>query len=93
MATFTGKKSMASGENSQSNPQNDVKNSNTEDAIESEQKISEVVTTSQLKDLIKEAINDQVNSVIQPSYTYAKPYSPRIDHLRMPKNYQSPKFQ
>ena len=84
---------MASGENSQSNPQNDVKNSNIEDAMESEQKISEVVTTSQLKDLIKEAIKDQVDSITQPSYTYAKPYSPRIDHLRMPKNYQPPKFQ
>ena len=61
--------------------------------MESEQKISEVVTTSQLKDLIKEAIKDQVDSITQPSYTYAKPYSPRINRLRMLENYQPPKFQ
>ena len=36
MATFTGKKSIDSSENNQSNPQNDVKNSNIEDAIELE---------------------------------------------------------
>ena len=31
--------------------------------------------------------------MIQTSYTYAKPYSQRIDRLRMPRNYQPPKFQ
>ena len=52
-----------------------------------------MVTPNQLKELIKEAIKDQVESVIQPSYTYAKPYSQRIDRLRMPRSYQPPKFQ
>ena len=92
VATFTREKSMALGENSQSNLQNDAKNSNTEDAMKSKQMISEVGATSQLKDLIKESIKDQVDRVTQPSYIYAKPYSPRIDCLRMPENYQPPKF-
>ena len=61
--------------------------------IESQPKPNEMVTPNQLKELIKKAIKDQVESVIQPFYTYAKPYSQRIDHLRMPESYQPPKFQ
>jgi len=34
-----------------------------------------IFTTNQLKELIKEAITDQVESSIQPSYSYAKPYT------------------
>ncbi|XWS23356.1 hypothetical protein CRYUN_Cryun28dG0006300 [Craigia yunnanensis] len=56
-------------------------------AKDSQQTLSETVTTSQLKDLIKKAIKDQVDSVTQPSYIYAKPYSQRIDRLRMLENY------
>ena len=52
-----------------------------------------MVTPNQLKELIKKAIKDQVENVIQPSYTYAKPYSQRIDRLSMPTSYQPPKFQ
>ena len=33
------------------------------------------ITINQLKDLVKEAIKDQVESVTQPLYTYAKLYS------------------
>ena len=51
------------------------------------------INANQLKDLIKEAVKDQVESVTQPSYTYAKPYSKRINLMRMPTNYQPLKFQ
>uniref|UniRef100_A0A6N2MI02 Retrotransposon gag domain-containing protein n=1 Tax=Salix viminalis TaxID=40686 RepID=A0A6N2MI02_SALVM len=52
-----------------------------------------IFTTNQLKELIKEAITDQVESSIQPSYSYVKPYTQRIDLLKMPLSYQPPKFQ
>jgi hypothetical protein len=52
-----------------------------------------IFTMNQLKELIKEAITDQVESSVQPSYSYVKPYTQRIDLLRMPPNYQPPKFQ
>ncbi|KAL3587174.1 hypothetical protein D5086_014041 [Populus alba] len=52
-----------------------------------------IFTKNQLKELIKEAITDQVESSIQPSYSYAKPYTQRIDLLKMPLSYQPPKFQ
>ena len=37
--------------------------------------IDGIFTTNQLKELIKEAITNQVESLIQPSYSYAKPYT------------------
>ncbi|KAG5221971.1 ty3-gypsy retrotransposon protein [Salix suchowensis] len=49
-----------------------------------------IFTTNQLKELIKEAITDQVESSIQPSYSYVKPYTQRIDLLKMPLSYQPP---
>jgi hypothetical protein len=52
-----------------------------------------IFTMNQLKELIKEAITNQVESSVQPSYSYAKPYTQQIDLLRMPLNYQPPKFQ
>ncbi|KAF9661841.1 hypothetical protein SADUNF_Sadunf19G0110700 [Salix dunnii] len=52
-----------------------------------------IFTTNQLKELIKEAITDQVESSIQPLYSYVKPYTQRIDLLKMPLSYQPPKFQ
>jgi hypothetical protein len=52
-----------------------------------------IFTINQLKELIKEAIIDQVESSIQPSYSYAKPYTQRINMLKMPLSYQPPKFQ
>jgi hypothetical protein len=42
-----------------------------------------IFTMNQLKKLIKEAITDQVESSIQPSYFYVKPYTQRIDLLKM----------
>jgi hypothetical protein len=52
-----------------------------------------IFTMNQLKELVKEAITDQVESLVQPSYSCVKPYTQRIDLLRMPPNYQPPKFQ
>ncbi|XP_030964649.1 uncharacterized protein LOC115985896 [Quercus lobata] len=51
------------------------------------------ISPNQLKELIEEAIKDQVGGGSQLSIAYAKPYTQRIDLLRMPQNYQPPKFQ
>ena len=51
------------------------------------------ITVDQLKDLVKQAVKGQVESINQPSYTYAKLYSQRIDLMKMLANYQPPKFQ
>ena len=51
------------------------------------------ISPDQLTELIKEAIKDQVGGGSQASIAYAKPYTQRIDLLRMPQNYQPPKFQ
>ncbi|XP_023916594.1 uncharacterized protein LOC112028166 [Quercus suber] len=51
------------------------------------------ISSDQLKELIKEAIKDQVEGGSQSSIAYAKPYTQRIDLLRMPQNYRPPKFQ
>jgi hypothetical protein len=50
-----------------------------------------IFTTNQLKELIKEAITNQVKSSLQPSYSYVKPYNQIINLLRMPLviNHQS----
>jgi hypothetical protein len=37
--------------------------------------IDGIFTMNQLKELVKEAITDQVESSVQPSYSYAKPYT------------------
>jgi hypothetical protein len=54
---------------------------------------NDIFTTNQLKELIKEAIMDQVKSSVQPIYSYTKSYTQRINVLRMPLSYQPPKFQ
>ena len=51
------------------------------------------ISHDQLKELIKEAIKNQFGGGSQASIAYAKPYTQRIDLLRMPQNYQPPKFQ
>ena len=50
------------------------------------------ISPDQLKELIKEAIKDQVGGRSQASMAYSKPYTQRIDLLRMPQNYQPSKF-
>ena len=42
------------------------------------------ISLDRLKELIKEAIKDQVGDGSQSSIAYAKPYTQRIDLLRMP---------
>ena len=51
------------------------------------------ISSNQLKELIKEAIKDQVGGGSQSSTTYAKTYTQRIDLMRIPQNYQPSKFQ
>ena len=51
------------------------------------------ISFSQLKEFIKDAIKDQVGSGSQSSIGYVKPYTQRIDLMRMPTNYPPPKFQ
>ena len=55
--------------------------------------INNSISDAKLKELIKEVIKDQVETLAQFSYTYAKPYTQRIDMLKMPSYYQPPKFQ
>jgi hypothetical protein len=51
------------------------------------------ISSSQLKEFIKDAIKDQVGSGSQSSIGYVKPYTLRINLMRMPTNYPPPKFQ
>ena len=56
--------------------------------------VDKSISSDQLKELIKEAIKDQVGrGGSQSSIAYAKPYTQKIDLLRMPPNYQPSKFQ
>ena len=55
--------------------------------------INNSIYDAKLKELLKEVIKDQVKTPAQFSYTYAKPYTQRIDILKMPSNYRPPKFQ
>ena len=54
--------------------------------------IDDIFTTNQLKELIKKTIINQVESSVQPSYSYTTPYTQMTDLLKMPLNYQTPKF-
>ena len=74
IVTLTGKGSATLEQNLNPNLHEEKENS-TKAVIESQPKPNEMVIPNQLKELIKEAIKDQVESVIQPSYTYANPYS------------------
>ena len=74
ITTLTEKRSTTSMQNLNLNLHEKEENS-TKAVIESQPKPNEMVTPNQLKELIKEAIKDQVESVIEPSCTYAKPYS------------------
>jgi predicted RNase H-like nuclease (RuvC/YqgF family) len=49
-------------------------------------------TMNKLKELIKEAIMDQVERSVQPSYFYVKSYTQKINMLKMSLSYQPPKF-
>ncbi|KAA0055959.1 ty3-gypsy retrotransposon protein [Cucumis melo var. makuwa] len=51
------------------------------------------LSVQQLQDMIANSIRAQYGGPPQTTFTYSKPYTKRIDSLRMPLGYQPPKFQ
>ncbi|KAA0040518.1 ty3-gypsy retrotransposon protein [Cucumis melo var. makuwa] len=51
------------------------------------------LSVQQLQDMIVNSIRAQYGGPSQTSFMYSKPYTKRIDNLRMPLGYQPPKFQ
>lgn len=51
------------------------------------------LSVQQLQDMITSSIRAQYGGPSQTSFMYSKPYTKRIDNLRMPLGYQPPKFQ
>ncbi|XP_022143604.1 uncharacterized protein LOC111013462 [Momordica charantia] len=51
------------------------------------------LSVQQLQDMITNSIRAQYGGSSQNTILYSKPYSKRIDNLRMPVGYQPPKFQ
>ncbi|KAL0302097.1 UNVERIFIED_CONTAM: hypothetical protein Sangu_2501300 [Sesamum angustifolium] len=52
-----------------------------------------LIPVDQLKEFIKGTIKSKIEGSTKSSLTYSKPYTPRIDSLKMPMGYQPPKFQ
>ncbi|KAL0416789.1 UNVERIFIED_CONTAM: hypothetical protein Slati_3510800 [Sesamum latifolium] len=52
-----------------------------------------LIPVDQLKEFIEETIKSKIEGSSKSSLTYSKPYTPRIDSLKMPMGYQPPKFQ
>ncbi|KAL0337482.1 UNVERIFIED_CONTAM: hypothetical protein Scaly_2023300 [Sesamum calycinum] len=52
-----------------------------------------LIPVDQLKEFIEETIKSKIEGSSRSSFTYSKPYTPRIDSLKMPMGYQPPKFQ
>ena len=74
ITSLTGK-GLTTSKQSQNSSLHEEKENSTKATKESQPKANKMVTLNQLKELIKEAIKEQVESVIQHSYTYTKPYS------------------
>ncbi|KAK4390346.1 hypothetical protein Sango_2097900 [Sesamum angolense] len=53
----------------------------------------QVDSCGQLKEFIEATIRSKIEGSSRSSFTYSKPYNPRIDCLKMPMGYQPPKFQ
>ena len=51
-----------------------------------------LLSVQQLYDMITNTIRAQYGGSSTSSLTYAKPYTKRIDNMRMPNGYQPPKF-
>ncbi|GFZ19590.1 hypothetical protein Acr_28g0002950 [Actinidia rufa] len=51
------------------------------------------IPIDQLKEIILDTIKDKYEETLKSSLTYAKPYTQRIDQLKMHVGYQPPKFQ
>ncbi|KAK4381928.1 hypothetical protein Sango_2919900 [Sesamum angolense] len=52
-----------------------------------------LIPVDQLKEFIEGTIRSKIEGSSKSSLTYSKPYTPRIDSLKMPMSYQPPKFQ
>ncbi|KAK4389613.1 hypothetical protein Sango_2298300 [Sesamum angolense] len=52
-----------------------------------------MIPVDQLKEFIEGTIISKIKGSSKSSLTYSKPYTPRIDNLKMPMDYQPPKFQ
>ncbi|KAL0405772.1 UNVERIFIED_CONTAM: hypothetical protein Slati_3891100 [Sesamum latifolium] len=52
-----------------------------------------LIPVDQLKELIEGTIRSKIERSSKSSLTYSKPYTPKIDSLKMPMGYQPPKFQ
>ncbi|KAL0405087.1 UNVERIFIED_CONTAM: hypothetical protein Slati_3822600 [Sesamum latifolium] len=52
-----------------------------------------LIPVDQLKEFIEGTIRSKIEGSSKSSLTYSKPYTPRIDSLKMPMAYQPPKFQ
>ncbi|TYH19987.1 hypothetical protein ES288_A05G396200v1 [Gossypium darwinii] len=63
--------------------------SNIQVAKDHQPTINKVITTNQLKELIKEVVKDQVDYVTQPSYTYTKSKFQQYDGKRNPHQHVS----
>ncbi|KAL0331650.1 UNVERIFIED_CONTAM: hypothetical protein Sangu_1710500 [Sesamum angustifolium] len=53
----------------------------------------ELIPVDQLKEFIEGTIKSKIEGSSKSSLTYSKPYTPRIDSLKMSMGYQPPKFQ
>ncbi|KAL0311678.1 UNVERIFIED_CONTAM: hypothetical protein Scaly_2918400 [Sesamum calycinum] len=51
-----------------------------------------LILVDQLKEFIEGTIKSKIEGSSKSSLTYSKPYTPRIDGLKMPMRYQPPKF-
>ncbi|KAL0352589.1 UNVERIFIED_CONTAM: hypothetical protein Scaly_1647600 [Sesamum calycinum] len=52
-----------------------------------------LIPVDQLKECIEGTIRSKIEGSSRPSLTYSKPYTSRIDSLKMLMGYQPPKFQ
>ncbi|KAK4382613.1 hypothetical protein Sango_2856000 [Sesamum angolense] len=52
-----------------------------------------LIPMDQLKEFIEGTIRSKIEGSSRSSFTYSKPYPPRIDSFKMPMGYQPPKFQ
>ncbi|KAL0439253.1 UNVERIFIED_CONTAM: hypothetical protein Slati_2408300 [Sesamum latifolium] len=52
-----------------------------------------LIYMDQLKEFIEQTIKRKIEGSSKSSLTYSKPYTQRIDSLKMPMDYQLPKFQ
>ncbi|KAL0286755.1 UNVERIFIED_CONTAM: hypothetical protein Scaly_2783500 [Sesamum calycinum] len=52
-----------------------------------------LIPVNQLNEFIEGTIRSKIEESSKTSLTYSKPYSPRIDSLKMPMGYQPPKFE